>query len=110
MRTLSALLLLSVPLLAADLTATKSKDEVTFKDGAKVPETAAMNAKLDAIHPDSFVTDTKDRVQVLRIGVVDNKRTPAASNYKRYRRVVDLVERVLVPLHGESTIETVRVK
>ena len=84
--------------------------EVTFKDGAKVPETAAMNAKLDAIHPDSFVTDTKDRVQVLRIGVVDNQRTPAASNYKRYRRVVDLVERVLVPLHGESTIETVRVK
>lgn len=36
MRTLSALLLLSAPLLAADLTATKSKDEVTFKDGDTV--------------------------------------------------------------------------
>jgi Methane oxygenase PmoA len=36
MRTLSALLLLSAPLLAADLTATKSKEEVTFKDGDKV--------------------------------------------------------------------------
>jgi len=37
MRTLSALLLLSAPLLAADgLTATKSKDEITFKDGDKV--------------------------------------------------------------------------
>lgn len=36
MRTLSALLLLTAPLLAADLTATKGKDEVTFKDGDKV--------------------------------------------------------------------------
>jgi Methane oxygenase PmoA len=36
MRTLSALLLLSAPLLAADLTATKSKEEVTFKEGDKV--------------------------------------------------------------------------
>ena len=61
-------------------------------------------------HPDCFVTDTKEQVLVVRIGVVDNKRTPAASNYRRYRRVIDLVERVLVPLHAESTIETVRVK
>lgn len=36
MRTLSALLFLSVPLLAADLTATKGKDDVTFKDGDNV--------------------------------------------------------------------------
>lgn len=37
MRILAALFLLSAPLLAADaLTATKSKDEVTFKDGDKV--------------------------------------------------------------------------
>jgi hypothetical protein len=84
--------------------------EITFKEGVAVPETAALNPKLDAIHPDSFVTDTREQTVVIRIGVVDNKRTPAASNYRRYRRVLDLVERVLVPMHAESAIESVRVK
>ena len=84
--------------------------EVTFKEGVTVPETPALNAKLDAIHPDSFVTDTKDQIVVMRIGVVDNKRNPAASNFRRYRRTIDLVEKVLVPLHAEHPIESVRVK
>lgn len=84
--------------------------EVTFKEGVKVPETPALNAKLDAIHTDCFVTDSKDQTVVMRIGVVDDKRNPAVSNHRRYRRVIDLVERVLVPLHAEHPIETVRVK
>lgn len=84
--------------------------EITFKEGATIPETPALNAKLDAIHTDCFVTDSKDSIVVLRIGVVDNKRNPAASNHRRYRRVIDLVERVLVPLHADHAIETVRVK
>lgn len=82
--------------------------EITFRH--RVPETPALNAKLDAIHPDCFVTDSKEQIVVVRIGVVDSKRNPAASNHRRYRRVMELVERVLVPLHGEMPIETVRVK
>jgi hypothetical protein len=84
--------------------------EVTFKEGVAVPETPALNAKLDAIHPDSFVTESKEQVVVVRIGVVDSKRNPAATNHQRYQRVVDLVEKVLVPLHAERAIETVRVR
>ncbi len=84
--------------------------EITFRDGVKVPETSALNPKLEAIHPDSFVTGAEEQAVVIRIGVVDNKRTPATSNYRRYRRTLDLVERVLVPLHAESPIAVVRVK
>ena len=82
--------------------------EVTFR--GPLPETAALNKKLDAIHPDCFVADTKDQAVLMKIGVVDDKRNPAASNHRRYRRVLDLVERLLVPLHAEHPIEIVRVQ
>ena len=82
--------------------------EITFR-GA-VPATPQLNAKLDEIHPDCFVTDSKEQTVTIRIGVVDSKRNPAASNHRRYRRVLDLVERILVPLHAEHPIDTVRVR
>lgn len=82
--------------------------EVTFED--TVPETPALNTLLDAVSADSFVTDSNDKVVVLRIGVVDSKRNPAASNHKRYVRLVSLVEQVLVPLHAKHPIVTVRVR
>ena len=46
----------------------------------------------------------------IRIGVVDSKRNPAASNHRRYARVVALVEQVLVPLAERHPIASVRVK
>lgn len=82
--------------------------EVTFKGTA--PDTPALNAKLDAIHPDCFVVDHKDQIVLMKIGVVDDKRNPAVSNHRRYRRVLEMVERMLVPLHAEHPIETVRVQ
>lgn len=82
--------------------------EVTFQGDP--PDTPALNAKLDAIHTDCFVIESKDRVVQMKIGVVDDKRNPAASNHRRYRRVLDLVERMLVPLHAEHPIEAVRVR
>jgi ABC-type proline/glycine betaine transport system permease subunit len=82
--------------------------EVTFR--GPPPETAALNAKLDAIHTDCFVADTKEHAVLMKIGVVDDKRNPAVSNHRRYRRVVDMVERMLVTLHAEHPIESVRVQ
>jgi len=82
--------------------------EVTFK--GPPPETPALNAKLDAIHTDCFVADSKEQIVLMKIGVVDDKRNPAASNHRRYRRVMEMVERMLVPLHAEHPIETVRVR
>lgn len=87
--------------------------EVDFKEGG--PTSAELNKELDAVHPDSFVAKvtpeegTPKQIEI-RIGVVDSKRNPAASNHQRYERVRALVDRVLVPLHGRSPIVTVRVK
>lgn len=82
--------------------------EVTFE--GTPPETPELNAKLDAVHTDCFVTDNKDSVVGMRIGVVDNKRNPAASNHARYKRLMTIVEQVLVPLHASAKITCVRVK
>ena len=82
--------------------------EVTFKGAA--PDTPALNAKLDAVHPDCFVVGHEDQIVLMKIGVVDDKRNPAVSNHRRYRRVLEMVERMLVPLHAEHPIETVRVQ
>lgn len=84
--------------------------EITFAPGAKVPETPALNAKLDAIHPDCFVIENKDDTALVKIGVVDSKRNPAWTNHQRYRRVLEMTEKLLVPLHAESPILTVRVR
>jgi hypothetical protein len=89
----------------------------SYRDGAPLPTTtlpttAELNAELDKVHPDAFVTDTSEEARTLeiRIGVVDSKRNPASTNHQRYARVQALVERVLVPLAARLPIETVRVK
>ena len=84
--------------------------EVSFV-GA-VPPQAELNAELDKVYSDVFVTGGIEEARSLdiRIGVVDSKRNPAGTNYQRYARVRELVERVLVPLAGRYPIESVRVK
>ena len=46
----------------------------------------------------------------IRIGVIESKRNPSASNYRRYKRVVALVDQVLVPLSATHPILDVWVK
>ncbi|MCC6553631.1 MAG: hypothetical protein IT372_11510 [Polyangiaceae bacterium] len=84
--------------------------EVTF-EGAP-PAAADVNRELDKVHPDAFVTGGVEDARTLdvRIGVVDSKRNPSASNHRRYARVRELVERVLVPLSAQHPITSVRVK
>jgi hypothetical protein len=84
--------------------------EVTFT--GEVPSAERLNAELDKVHSDSFVTETaaaEHRVE-LRIGVVDSKRNPARTNYQRYARVRALVDQALVPLSQAFPIREVRVK
>jgi hypothetical protein len=87
--------------------------EVSFKDGG--PTSPELNKELDKVHPDCFVMKVSpeegpvETIEV-RIGVVDSKRNPAATNYQRYERVRLLVERVLVPLSKRFPITEVRVK
>lgn len=84
--------------------------EVTF--AGAVPEAAELNVELDKVHPDAFVTGGVEDARTLeiRIGVVDSKRNPAATNHQRYARVRELVERALVPLAERYPIQSVRVK
>ncbi|WP_437942383.1 hypothetical protein [Sorangium sp. So ce341] len=84
--------------------------EVTF--AGAVPDSAELNVELDKVHPDAFVTGGVEDARTLdiRIGVVDSKRNPAATNHQRYARVRELVERVLVPLAERYPIQSVRVK
>ena len=84
--------------------------EVTF--AAEPPATEAINAELDKVHPDSFVTQSsiEERRVEIRIGVVDSKRNPAGSNHERFARVRALIDEVLVPLAQQHPIVEVRVK
>lgn len=92
--------------------------EVTFRgDAPSVPD---LNVSLDKISPETFVSksgpegeDEKrgdPRWIEVRIGVVDSKRNPSASNHERYVRVQSIVRDVLVPLSERFPIVEVRVK
>jgi hypothetical protein len=87
--------------------------DVTFKSGG--PTSAELNKELDAVHPDVFVTKvtpeegTVEQIEI-RIGVVDSKRNPSATNHERYERVRAIVDRVLVPLSARHPITEVRVR
>jgi hypothetical protein len=87
--------------------------EVSFKEGG--PTSAELNAELDKVHPDAFVTKVTPEEGVVetievRIGVVDSKRNPAGSNHERYKRAVAIIDRVLIPLSERHPIVEVRVK
>jgi hypothetical protein len=84
--------------------------EVTFE--GERPSAAELNAALERIHPDAFVMrhEPEEKTVEIRIGVVDSKRNPSASNHARYARLQRIVSDVLVPLATERPIVTVRVK
>lgn len=97
---------------ARDTTGAAYRDASERSPAAAIPETAELNAELDKIHPDVFVSGGVEDARTLdiRIGVVDSKRNPAVTNHQRYLRVRAIVERVLVPLADRYPIESVRVK
>jgi hypothetical protein len=111
--------------------------EVTFHTAA--PGVQQLNAALEQVSPDCFVskspedkgrplgqppeeagqaaggyrggpTDPGPATVELRIGVVDDKRNPSASNHQRFARVKALVAEVLIPLMEKHPIAEVRVK
>jgi hypothetical protein len=84
--------------------------EISFTDPC--PGEAELNAALEKTSEDSFVTKAvpEQRTVEVRIGVVDSKRNPAGSNHRRFVRVRELVQDVLIPLHARYPISEVRVK
>lgn len=90
--------------------------EIVFRDEA--PKPPELNAALDPISSETFVTESgpenrnedEPRWIEVRIGIVDSKRNPAATNHQRFRRVQAIVGDVLVPLAQKYPIAEVRVK
>lgn len=82
--------------------------EITF-EGAP-PGVATLNAEIERVSPECFVSSSGPEGIELRIGVVDSKRNPSGSNHERYRRVRALVDQVLRPLGEKHPITEVRVK
>jgi len=90
--------------------------EVVFRDAA--PASPELNVALDEISAEVFVlkagpedpADDAPRWVDVRIGIVDSKRNPAATNHQRFERVRAVVADVLVPLAEKYPIAEVRVK
>lgn len=87
--------------------------EVTFRERA--PDVKDLNAALDRVSPDCFVSKSSDdtgnpAVVEVRIGIIDSKRNPSVSNHARFLRVRALVAEALAPIGDRHPIVEVRVK
>jgi hypothetical protein len=94
----------------AVLAGTSDTIEVAFAEGAVLPKRAELAPKLESVSEDVFLLAerSEDRTLEIKLGVVDSKRLPLVTNHRRYRRLVDLVERVLIPLGQTAPIQGVR--
>jgi hypothetical protein len=85
--------------------------EVFFENGAKLPDRSTLQPKLDQVCDDVLLVKERpeERSLEIRLGVIDSKRMPFRTNHRRYRRLLDVVERVLVPLSITAPITRVLV-
>jgi hypothetical protein len=92
------------------LAGTSDTIEVTFAEGARAPSRAELVPDLERISDDVLLVAEKpaERAVEIKLGIIDSKRWPLATNHRRYQRFVELVERVLVPLGERVPIAAVR--
>lgn len=85
--------------------------EVFFEKSATLPDRNSLQPKLFSVCEDILLVKERPEEQSLeiRIGVIDSKRLPFRTNHQRYHRLVELVERVLVPLSKTAPIARVLV-
>jgi hypothetical protein len=85
--------------------------EVEFEPGGQIPERASLQPKLDAISDDVVLVKERPELSIIeiRLGVIDSKRMPLVTNYRRWRRLLEVVERALVPLSKTAPIRRVLV-
>ena len=85
--------------------------EVIFREGAALPVRTGLQPELDAISEDVLFVKARpeERAVEIRLGIIDSKRIPLKSNHDRWKRMVAVVERVLVPLARTAPIERIRV-
>jgi hypothetical protein len=94
------------------LAGTSDTVELVFARGARLPTRAELTPTLESLSEDVLLLAERSEESVLEIklGVIDSKRLPMVTNHRRYRRFVDLVERVVLPLRRDgAAIDRVRV-
>jgi hypothetical protein len=85
--------------------------EVVFEPGTALPTRPSLQPKLDEISDDVlFVSSRPDeRIIEIRLGIIDSKYMPLRTNHLRWKRLLEVVERGLVPLSKAAPIEKVHV-
>ncbi len=85
--------------------------EIIFEPGTDLPSRAVLQPKLEEVSDDLLLVKERPEEQLLevRLGVIDSKRMPLRTNHQRWKRLLDVVERVLVPLSKTLPIRQVRI-
>lgn len=83
--------------------------EIIFAPGAELPTRATLQPRLEAVSEDVLLVKERPDVRALeiRLGVIDAQRMPVRTNHQRWKRWVELMEKVIIPLHERSAIERV---
>jgi len=85
--------------------------EVVFEPGTALPTRPSLQPKLDEISDDVLLVSSRpdERVIEIRLGIIDSKYMPLRTNHRRWKRLVEVVERGLVPLSKAAPIAKVHV-
>lgn len=85
--------------------------ELVFQPGAELPTRATLQPRLDAVSEDVLLVKERpeERTLEIRIGVIDSKRLPLRTNHQRWKRFVELMDKIILPLDEKSRIERVRI-
>jgi hypothetical protein len=85
--------------------------EIVFAPGADLPTRATLQPRLDAVSEDVLLVKERpeERTIEIRMGIIDSKRMPLRTNHQRWVRLLELTEKVFVPLGKSSAIERMRI-
>ena len=83
--------------------------EVFFESGSSLPTRTSLQPKLDEVSDDILLVKERpeERSIEIRLGIIDSKRMPVRTNHHRWKRLVLVVEKTLVPLSKTSPIRKV---
>ena len=81
--------------------------EIVFTAGSELPNRASLQPSLDAISDDVLLVNARPEARAIeiRLGIIDSKRLPFHTNHQRWKRFVDVMEKVIVPLSKTKPIE-----
>jgi hypothetical protein len=86
------------------LAGTSDELELVLTRDSPMPRRAELDPALERISEEILILAERgdERIVEIKLGVIDSKRWPMLTNHRRYRRLADVVEQVLVPLGREG--------